>query len=275
MIPKIIHYCWFGKGKKGELIEECLKSWKKYCPDYQIIEWNEDNIPINSNQYAREAYEAKKWAFVSDYARLYVLYNYGGIYMDTDVELIKPIDEYLNTPAFTGFETDEKIPTAIMGAEKHNEWIGYLLSYYENRNFYTKDGKCDTKTNVETITEMTKAKFPIQLDGTQQEIEGLFRIYPKEYFCPKDYNTGEIDLTNHTVCIHHFNASWFSKIEKKMRDKKVNYIKKYGKEIGERKYQAWCKRAKLEIHIRKYGIKSVAKNIFKKILNRCKINVNM
>lgn len=270
MIPKTIHYCWFGKGKKSELIETCIKSWKKYCPDYEIIEWNEENFDINSNQFVKEAYENKKWAFVTDFVRLYVLDKYGGIYMDTDVELLKSIDNYLDNHAFSGFETKNKIPTAIMGAEKNNEWIKYLLSYYEDRSFYTPEGKLDTTTNIEIITEMTKAKYNVILDGTEQEVNGIFKLYPQDYFCPKDYTTGSINLTDNTTCIHHFSASWHSKIEKKMHDKKVYYIKKFGKEIGEKKYANWCRRAKLEIHIRKYGIKAVLENIVKKILGKKK-----
>ena len=123
MIPKIIHYCWFGGNPLPPLALKCIESWKKYCPDYEIKIWDESNFDININKYATEAYEAKKWAFVSDVARLWVLYNYGGIYMDTDLEVIKPLDEFLYHKAFSGFEDEVNIPTGIIASEKNNNWI--------------------------------------------------------------------------------------------------------------------------------------------------------
>ena len=163
MIPKKIHYCWFGGNPLDELGQKCLASWKKYCPDYEIIEWNESNFDINSNSYVKEAYEAKKWAFVTDYVRLYALFNYGGVYMDTDAELIMGIDAFLNEPAFSGFESTQYILTAIMGAEKGSEWIGLLLRDYDGRHFKKDDGSYDLTTNVKVITELTVKKYGIEL----------------------------------------------------------------------------------------------------------------
>ena len=122
-IPKVIHYCWFGKGKMPVLADKCIKSWKKYCPDYEIIEWNEENFDINCCDYVREAYENRKFAFVTDYVRLYAMYTYGGIYMDTDVELLKPLDSFLQDAAFIGFENKESIATAIIGCNKENKFF--------------------------------------------------------------------------------------------------------------------------------------------------------
>ena len=156
MIPKIIHYCWVGRNPLPDDVRHYIESWKKYCPDYKIIEWNEDNFDIFFNQYAREAYNAKKWAFVSDYIRLSVLNTYGGIYMDTDVEVVKNLDEFLSNKAFSGFESNKYIPTGIMGAEKGNAWIQYLLSYYDNRSFYLDDGTPDLTTNTVTIKYQKK-----------------------------------------------------------------------------------------------------------------------
>lgn len=265
MIPKVINYCWFGKGKKSELIEACIKSWKKYCPDYEIVEWNEDNFDIHSNKYVEEAYNAKKWAFVTDYVRLYALYHNGGIYLDTDVEIIKPIDTFLENNAFSGFETDKYIPTAIMGAEKGNEWIEYLLSYYDSKRFIKEDGEYDLTTNVITISKMTVEKYDIELNGELQEISNIFKIYPKDYFCPKDYETGDINLTENTVCIHHFNASWHKPIEKRLYDKKISFIKKYGKEIGIKKYERWYKNRTVIIHIKRDGMKKTIELIIERI----------
>lgn len=206
MIPKVIHYCWFGRGEKPKLFKKCLKSWKKYCPDYEIIEWNEDNFDINSNLYVRQAYENRKFAFVTDYVRLYVIYTYGGIYMDTDVEVTKNLDAFLSEQAFSGFENDTEIPTGIMAGEKGLSVFADLLTYYDNRPFITAEGKMDITTNVIIITEMLSKKG-FEPNGKYQVVDG-FALYPKDYFCPKDYNGGEINITQNTAAIHHFDGSW-------------------------------------------------------------------
>ena len=225
MIPKIIHYCWFGGNPLDKKSKKCIASWKKYCPDYEIVEWNENNFDINSNQYVKEAYEAKKWAFVTDYVRLYALYHVGGIYMDTDVEVIKKIDPFLSNVAFSGYESDGLISTAIMGSEKYGEWIQFLLNDYNDRRFLFENGAIDTTTNVITITKLTKEKYDIELDGKYIDLPGKVAFYPKEYFCPKSYETGKINKTKNTVCIHHFNASW-------MTDEQRSHVKSYGKSIN-------------------------------------------
>ncbi len=265
MIPKKIHYIWFGKGKKNRLIEECIRSWIKYCPDYEIKEWNEESFDVNSNRYTKEAYENKKWAFVSDYVRLYALYHEGGIYLDTDCELLAPIDEFLENNAFSGYESDTTIPTAIMGAEKENEWIKELLDYYNDRSFYNKDGSLDTVANVKAISDITKEKYKVTYDGKKIDIPNVLSIYPKDYFCPKDWKTGEINMTENTKAIHHFNASWQEPICIKLRDKEYYFIKKYGKEIGKKKFGKWYSHRKFFIHIKRYGLSATLKSIFKKI----------
>ena len=234
MIPKVIHYCWFGRNPLSKLSKKCINSWKKYCPDYEIIEWNEDNFDINSNQYVKEAYEAQKWAFVSDYVRLYVLYYYGGIYADTDAEFIKPMDEFLKYPAFSGFESNCDIPTAVMGAEKNNTWIGKLLEYYDDKHFIMSDGTYDMTTNVVTITNITKENYNIKLNDTTQCIEGVFILFPHDFFCPKNYDTCEIKLTANTHAIHHFNGSWHSEEERKNYNKRHRYIKFFGRNVGKK-----------------------------------------
>lgn len=209
MIPKKIHYCWFGGNPLPPLAKKCIESWEKYCPDYEIKEWNESNFDINSNKYIREAYEAKKFAFVSDYVRLYALYNEGGVYMDTDVEVLKPIDEFLKHEAFSGFETIDTVPTGIMGAEEKHPFFNLLLQYYTNKSFINKDGSYDMTTNVETITKYC-LENGLKTNNTLQEIKG-FALYPKEYFCPKDHKTGKIYLHKNTYTIHHFAGSWMTK----------------------------------------------------------------
>lgn len=206
MIPKIIHYCWFGRGEKPKLAQKCIASWKKYCPDYKVIEWNEDNFDVNTNQYVKEAYENKKYAFVTDYVRLFAMYTYGGIYMDTDVEIIKPIDSFLKNEAFSGFETKDTIQTGIMASENEFELFKHLLSYYDNRHFVRNDGNLDIKTNVVIITSMLKEKGFIP-NGKFQIIDG-FAIYPKDFFCPYEPSTGILKTTDDTVAIHWFDSSW-------------------------------------------------------------------
>lgn len=226
MIPKKIHYCWFGGNPLPELALKCIQSWKEFCPDYEIIEWNESNFDIEINKYVKEAYEAKKWAFVTDYVRLYVLVNYGGVYMDTDVEVIKNIDIFLKHRAFSGFEREEAIPTGIMACEENFPLFNRLLNEYEERSFYRKDGSFDLTTNVTSITRSCE-KLGLKLNNKLQNIED-FVLYPKDFFCPKSYKTGEINCTKNTFTIHHFAGSWQDKKQKKIRNFEREVIKIYG-----------------------------------------------
>lgn len=212
MIPKNIHFVWLGGKKKNRQARKCIKSWRKYCPDYQIIEWNEDNFDINSVPYVKEACEAKKWAFASDYIRLYALYNYGGIYMDTDVEVVKPLEEFLSYKAFLGFERDDAISTGIMACEQGNEMFGDFLSYYDDKHFIKENGELDLTTNVTTITNICLEKGLV-LNNQHQNIEGV-ELFPKDYFCPKEYMTGKLNCTDNTYAIHHFAGSWHTKKDK-------------------------------------------------------------
>ena len=228
MIPKVIHYCWFGGKQKPDSVLRCLESWRLYCPDYDIIEWNEKNFDILCCPYVTEAYEAKKWAFVTDYVRLWVLYNYGGVYMDTDVEVIGNIDKFLYNNAFSGFENDRYVPTGIMGSVKNNKWIKINLEYYKNRNFKLKNGNCDLTTNVITIFTLTTKNYMLRLDYTFQDL-GDVVFYPRDYFCPKDHSTKILEyLTINTVTIHHFDGSWLSEDERR-RDEFISKIRRrYG-----------------------------------------------
>jgi mannosyltransferase OCH1-like enzyme len=206
MIPKIIHYCWFGKSKLPKLQVKCIESWKEHCPDYEIIEWNEDNFDISSNKYVYEAYNKKKWAFVSDYVRLYVLYHFGGIYMDTDTEVLKPIDIFLSNNSFFGFESEKFVFASPIGSIKYHPTLKSLLKYYNNRSFMKNDGSCDLTTIVVMITNHLMAKGLIP-NNSFQIVNGI-TIYPTEYFCPID-STGKLKITNNTYAIHHFVASWY------------------------------------------------------------------
>ena len=205
MIPKIIHYCWFGKNPLPKMAIKCIDSWKKYCPDYKIIEWNEDNFDVEVNDYVKEAYENKKYAFVSDYVRLYALITYGGIYMDTDVEVVKPLDEFLDCSAFSGFETKQFIPTGIMASEKDFPLYKEFMDYYNNRHFI-QNNTADMTTNGRIMTMITK-EYGLVLNGEYQVVNNWV-LYPSDYFCPLDHNTGVLHRTKNTATIHWFNQSW-------------------------------------------------------------------
>jgi mannosyltransferase OCH1-like enzyme len=210
MIPKKIHYCWFGRGKMPELAYKCIDSWKKYLPDYEIKEWNEDNFDLDLYPYTREAYDSRKFAFVTDVVRLYALYHEGGIYMDTDVEVVRSLDKFLHHTAFSGFEDDHNIPTGIMASEKGGQWAKENLEYYNNLHFISGDGVMDMTTNVQIITKIM-LPYGLKQDNTFQDFPQLITFYPKDYFCPKNHETLEVAITNNTYTIHHFNGSWLPK----------------------------------------------------------------
>jgi len=232
LIPKVIHYCWFGGNPKSKLIEKCIKSWKKYCPDYEIIEWNEENFDINFNQYTKEAYEAKKWAFVSDVARLWVLVEHGGVYMDTDCELVKPIDKFLAHEAFSGFESPEVVPTAIMASKKGYPLFQEFLNEYEDKSFKMPDGTYNETPNVTYMTN-TMTGYGLRLDDSEQTIKG-FTLYPAEYFCPWGCPvlSKELRPSKNTYAIHHFNASWVDEETRKRRKKRHFLTKWLGVRFG-------------------------------------------
>jgi len=207
MIPKIIHYCWFGRGEMPELAHKCIESWKKFLPDYKLQLWNEDNFDINSNRYVKEAYQSRKFAFVTDYVRLYALYNFGGVYMDTDVEVLKSLDEFLTLPAFSGFESETEIPTGIMASEQYGQWAKDQLEYYIDKAFIMPDGSLDTTTNVTIICNIM-GKNGFIFNNTKQNYHNQITMFPKDFFCPKSYLTGKIHLTENSYCIHHFSGSW-------------------------------------------------------------------
>lgn len=207
-IPKIIHYCWFGKNEKPNIVKKCIETWRNILSDYQIIEWNEDSFDVNSNNFVREAYESGKFAFVSDYVRVYALYNYGGIYLDTDVEVYKPFSEdILSNESFWGFEEKNYIATSTIGARKGNSLIKNFLESYDNKKFIKKNGEFDTLTNVSIVTEIIK-KLGVNLDGSYQSIDQVITIYPQEYFSPYDYINCYSKKTDNTYTEHHFYKSW-------------------------------------------------------------------
>lgn len=206
MIPKIIHYCWFGRGEMPELAQKCIESWHKFMPDYEYKLWNEDNFDVNSAPYAKEACEAKKYAFVSDYVRLYALFTEGGVYLDTDVEVLKPLDDLLKHRAFAGFEGSKYLPlgTCVMASESDGKWVSEQLGFYENRHFII-DNKLDLTTNVQFITAKMCENGFVQ-NGKEQDYKDL-HVFPVEYFSPRR-TTGEYFRTENTYCDHKGLGSW-------------------------------------------------------------------
>ena len=208
-IPKVIHYCWFGKNEMPTLNMKCIDSWKRLLPDYDLELWNEERFDVNMNQFTREAYQMRKWAFVLDYVRLYALYHYGGIYIDTDVEVLRPLDRFLVHSAFTGFESSDYVPTGIMGAEKGNKWVERLLEYYEDKRFIVEGG-LDTTPNTAIITDLS-IEMGLSPDNSYQILDHDVHIYPKEFFCPMAFDSLRKDITDNTYAIHYFSGSWLSR----------------------------------------------------------------
>ena len=204
MIPKIIHYCWFGRGKMPRLANQCYDSWKLHLPEYEYMLWNEDTFDVNSNRYTKEAYDHRKFAFVTDYVRLYALQKYGGIYMDTDVEVVKSFNDLLHLPAFSGFESPKYVPTGIMASEKGGLWVNQQIKHYDDRPFILPDGTPDTTTNTYVISK-SMANAGLLLNNTYQVCQGM-HFFPKDYFSPRQY--GKVRSTANTYCIHHFAGSW-------------------------------------------------------------------
>lgn len=208
MIPKVIHYCWFGRGQMPSMALKCIDSWKKYLPDFQLKLWNEDSFDINSVPYVKEAYEARKFAFVTDYVRLYALMNEGGVYMDTDVEVLKPLDELLTLPAFSGYESNmfDNFPTGLMASAKNGIWVKEQIAYYDDAHFLNADGSFNMTTNTVTISNIMKANG-FELNGKYQVYKNDMHCFPSDYFCPLS-STRVLKITPNTYCIHHFAGSW-------------------------------------------------------------------
>ena len=229
MIPRVIHYCWFGRKPLPKSAKKCIASWKKYFPGYEIKEWNEDNYDVNINLYTRQAYEMKKYAFVSDFARFDILYREGGIYFDTDVEVIKNFDDILKNGAFMGCEIDgddnQKFGNHV------NPGLGIavapglgiavapglgiykeIIDFYQTQSFVDECGEINTETVVTKTTNVLK-KYGLRNTKEIQKIEGI-TIYPKEYFNPLNNNTGKLDITENTHSIHWYSMTWLSTKDK-------------------------------------------------------------
>lgn len=226
MIPKIIHYCWFGNNPMPKLLKKCMKSWKKYCPEYEIIEWNESNFNIeNAPQYIKDAYAAKKWAFVADYARLWIIFHYGGIYLDTDVELLKSLDPLLIYDGFFGCESQDpkKVATGLgFGAIKGLGILSDLMRSYDTQKFIIPNLEKREFVPNTWINWPVFESYGVERSDTIQIIDQNIAIFPGEYFDPMiSYLRDEINITENTYSIHHYTMTWDDNHEKKIRQMRI------------------------------------------------------
>jgi len=203
-IPKRIHYCWFGGNPLPKSAEKCIASWRKYCPDYEIVAWDESNFDLGCNAYCVAMAERKKWAFLSDYARLKIVYDQGGVYLDTDVELVKPLDELVRAGAFMGFECSDLVATGLgFGAQAGHPFLRENMAYYEELTEF------DTLRACPHITTELLDKYGLARRSTQTQHLADMTVYAADYLCPKNERTGILQKTKNTVSIHHYDASWF------------------------------------------------------------------
>lgn len=223
-IPKKIHYCWFGGNPLPKSAVKCINSWKKYCPDYKIIEWNETNFDTNCNAYCAEMVKRKKWAFLTDYVRLKVIYEHGGIYLDTDVQVIRPLNELVEKGPYMGFENTGRVATGLgFAAEAGNLLIWENMVYYEMLTDFSELKSCPF------ITTEVLRRHGLSEDVTRIQTIDEMTIYPEEFLCPKNERTGLTTVTKNTYSIHQFDASWFEKTwkdgqKKRWREERIRYF---------------------------------------------------
>jgi hypothetical protein len=227
-IPKKIHYFWFGGAEKSASVLRCIDSWKKFCPDFEIIEWNENNYDIHKHPFMEKAFLDKKWAFVSDYARLDILIQQGGIYLDTDVEVLKDLSPLCESEAFIGFERPDLIGDGQgFGGTPEYSIFKEMLSEYDDLDEYIESPKLRTKVLL---------KHGLKLDGSRQNVAGM-DIYPVDYFCPKSWTTGKVKISNNTFSIHHFDESWKGKSAHKYTALMRSLNRVFGEEKGQKVFK--------------------------------------
>lgn len=231
MIEKKIHYCWFGGKPLPPLAEKCIESWKKFMPGWEIVRWDESNFDVNAITYTKEAYEAKKYAFVSDYARFEILYKEGGLYFDTDVEIIKDLSPIVEKGAFYGLEGPALVNAGLgMGCEKGNAFAKEVLDSYQNDHFILADGKINLNTVVTRVSNLLKAYGMTDKDEIQTVKD--FTVYPIRYFCPKDTKSAIITITDDTYTIHHYDGSWTTDAQKLFEKRRAKLYKKLPSSIA-------------------------------------------
>lgn len=217
-IPKVIHYCWFGTGQKSSLMTRCIESWRRMMPDFEIKEWNEENFDLTVNRYAYEAYQEKKYAFVSDYARLKIIYEEGGIYLDTDVEIVRPLTKIIETNGYLAFERENRIATGLgFAAPPFNSVVKSMLDAYNDIHFVNEGVIDNTPCPVRNSQMLEQVGF--KMNNTIQTIAGI-TTYPISYFCPMNPDTGKISMKEETHTIHHYSYSWADSYSKKVKQRK-------------------------------------------------------
>lgn len=217
MIPKIIHFCWLSGDPYPSKIARCLKSWRKTLPDYDIILWDTKRFDLNSSLWVRQAFEKKKYAFAADYIRYYALYHMGGIYLDSDVEVLKSFDDLLDLPYFIGAEKSQMPEAAIMGAEKGCDWVKLCLDYYQDRRFIKDDGRLDIMVapdimvrNISKVKPVRVLSIENSLNIRKLDMQKELLLFNDVFFSPKVFDSREVEITPYTYAIHHFQNSWFS-----------------------------------------------------------------
>ncbi len=235
MIPKIIHYCWVGGGEKPASVLRCIESWRKYCPDYELREWNEGNYDFTKNAYMRQAYQAKKWGFVPDYARLDIVLEQGGIYLDTDVEMVRSLDELLDNECFMGFEAPESRTPSVapglgFGAVAGSDVLRRMRDAYDGVDFLNPDGSLNLLPSPGYATAALCALGLVREDRDQR-LPGVM-VYASDVLCPMGFETGRLRRTARTVSIHHYDASWFDERQQRERRTKLRCKKLFGQALG-------------------------------------------
>jgi hypothetical protein len=235
MIPKIIHYCWLSGDDFPPLIQKCIESWKEKLPDYEFMLWDTNRFKLESNIWVQQAFETKKYAFAADYIRLYAVYNYGGIYLDTDVEVVKSFNDLLDRPYIAGAEVHGIIEAGIFGAEKNMSWVKQCLDYYDGKSFINEDGTFNTLTLPRIMmAQISKTRTFIEIppekveSSLQIKNEDILYMFPKDFFCAKNLGTGIIEKTDKTYSIHHFAMSWIPYSKKTLPNFKRFLIKIFG-----------------------------------------------
>lgn len=218
MIPKIIHFCWLSNDEFPPLIAKAMTTWKEKLPDYEFVHWDTNKFDLESNIWVKQAFETKKYAFAADYIRLYAVYHYGGIYLDTDVEVLKSFNDLIERPYIAGAEIESVIEAGVFGAEKNTPWVKQCLDYYDGKTFVNSDGSYNTLTlpriMMQQITQThTVKELPPEQITVNDQIQNKDTLYlfPKDYFCAKNHGTGQLENTKNTYTIHHFAMSWLPK----------------------------------------------------------------
>jgi len=241
MIPKIIHLCWLSGDPYPAKIARCIKTWEKYLPDYEVMLWDTNRFDLNSSIWVRQAFEKKKYAFAADYIRFYALYHYGGIYLDSDVEVLKSFDGFLDLPYFIGAEKAQTPEAAVIGAEKGCDWIKQCLVYYDNRSFIKEDGSLDIKKLPEIMVEQISKLKPVRMLSINDSLNIRNLDMQKEvlefndsFFSPKVFDSREVEITPYTYAIHHYQNSWFSPKAKAYYRSRALLVKIFGLKLVRR-----------------------------------------